>query len=436
MPKSALTGSRIREHRLMRGLKQAELARLSGISASYLNLIEHNRRRIGGKTLLALSDVLQIDPSQLSQGAEHAVVSELQNAAAAPAEDGAAAPVELDQIDDLVARFPGWAAKITEQHRRLQALEQTMGGLNDRLTHDPILSDKMHEVLSTVSAIRSTASILVGNPDLDADWQSRFYSNIDTESRRLAESSATMASHLDRLSRPDHGGAPPLEALFAALDARGHHIAELEGAADIDSALASLPDLGRAEAGLTARIHLQRYLEDARAMPLAAFTTAATDASFDPARLSQMFNVPMEAVFRRLSTLPRSPSIPDIGIVGCDAAGAVILRKSPSGLSLPRFGAGCPLWPLFAAFSMPGMPLRHTVESDSESRFTAYAVAHTARLPEFGVAPLYEATMLLVGLSEADRDTADAPLKIGASCRVCSRAGCDARREPSVLGAL
>jgi len=177
MPKSALTGSRIREHRLMRGLKQAELARLSGISASYLNLIEHNRRRIGGKTLLTLSQVLGIDPSQLSQGAEQGVVSALQNAAAADVDaDGAQTPVELDQIDDLVARFPGWAAKITAQHQRLQALEQQMDGLNDRLTHDPVLSEKMHEVLSTVAAIRSTASILVGNPDLDADWQSRFYS--------------------------------------------------------------------------------------------------------------------------------------------------------------------------------------------------------------------------------------------------------------------
>ncbi|WP_304951541.1 helix-turn-helix domain-containing protein, partial [Sulfitobacter sp.] len=50
--REGLTGSRIRERRVMAGLKQAELAQQSGISASYLNLIEHNRRRIGGKLLL------------------------------------------------------------------------------------------------------------------------------------------------------------------------------------------------------------------------------------------------------------------------------------------------------------------------------------------------------------------------------------------------
>ena len=49
MAREALAGTRIRERRIMTGLKQADLARNLGISASYLNLIEHNRRRIGGK---------------------------------------------------------------------------------------------------------------------------------------------------------------------------------------------------------------------------------------------------------------------------------------------------------------------------------------------------------------------------------------------------
>jgi DNA-binding XRE family transcriptional regulator len=53
MAKASMIGSRIRERREMAGLKQADLARRAGISASYLNLIEHNRRRIGGKTSIA-----------------------------------------------------------------------------------------------------------------------------------------------------------------------------------------------------------------------------------------------------------------------------------------------------------------------------------------------------------------------------------------------
>ena len=51
MPERQLTGGRIRERRIALGLRQAELAPRAGISASYLNLIEHNRRRIGGKRM-------------------------------------------------------------------------------------------------------------------------------------------------------------------------------------------------------------------------------------------------------------------------------------------------------------------------------------------------------------------------------------------------
>lgn len=58
MARDALTGTRIRERRAMGGLKQSDLARQIGISASYLNLIEHNRRRIGGKLLLDIAAAL------------------------------------------------------------------------------------------------------------------------------------------------------------------------------------------------------------------------------------------------------------------------------------------------------------------------------------------------------------------------------------------
>lgn len=62
MPRSALTGTRIRERRSLEGLKQADLARDVGISPSYLNLIEHNRRRIGGKLLVDLARALGLNP--------------------------------------------------------------------------------------------------------------------------------------------------------------------------------------------------------------------------------------------------------------------------------------------------------------------------------------------------------------------------------------
>ena len=65
MSREGLTGSRIRERRVMAGQKQADLAKAIGISASYLNLIEHNRRRIGGKLLLDIAAALDVAPSSV-----------------------------------------------------------------------------------------------------------------------------------------------------------------------------------------------------------------------------------------------------------------------------------------------------------------------------------------------------------------------------------
>ena len=104
MPRDSLTGSRIRERRLISGLRQADLAKQIGISASYLNLIEHNRRRIGGKLLLNIARVLGVEPSMLTEGAEAALIATLREAAA----DAGAVQAETDRADEFAGRFPGW----------------------------------------------------------------------------------------------------------------------------------------------------------------------------------------------------------------------------------------------------------------------------------------------------------------------------------------
>ena len=126
--REGLTGSRIRERRVMAGLKQAELAQQSGISASYLNLIEHNRRRIGGKLLLNIAHALGVEPQALTEGAEAALIATLREAA----EDAALTGPESDRADEFAGRFPGWAKVLASSQRRIAALEQTVEALSDR----------------------------------------------------------------------------------------------------------------------------------------------------------------------------------------------------------------------------------------------------------------------------------------------------------------
>ncbi|MEP1012252.1 MAG: helix-turn-helix transcriptional regulator, partial [Paracoccaceae bacterium] len=175
MASQGLTGSRIRERRLMRGIRQAELAREIGISASYLNLIEHNRRRIGGKLLLDIAEMLGVAPQMLTQGAEAALVASLREAG----EAAGLSRTEADRVEDFAGRFPGWAETLSTGHRRIASLERTIETLSDRMAHDPQLAASLYELLSTAAAIRSTAAILAETKDLDRSQQDRFHENMD-----------------------------------------------------------------------------------------------------------------------------------------------------------------------------------------------------------------------------------------------------------------
>ncbi|KAB2883006.1 MAG: helix-turn-helix transcriptional regulator, partial [Albidovulum sp.] len=125
MARSALTGTRVRERRQRIGLKQADLARAVGVSPAYLNLIEHNRRRVGADLLASLAEALGVGEAALAEGADSALFEGLREAAAgaAGAEAGAAesAP-ETDRIEEFVGRFPGWAALLAERQARIGAL--------------------------------------------------------------------------------------------------------------------------------------------------------------------------------------------------------------------------------------------------------------------------------------------------------------------------
>ena len=213
MPRDTLTGSRIRERRIMAGMKQAELAREANISASYLNLIEHNRRRIGGKLLVDLARILDVEPTVLTEGAEATLIAALREAAAARSALGP----ELDRIDEFAGRFPGWAGVLADAYRRTVTLERTVETLSDRLTHDPHLAAALHEMLSTVTAIRSTAAILAEPGDIPADWQRRFHRNVHEDSARLAESSQALVRFLDTAAETGDAAAAPQEQVDAVL---------------------------------------------------------------------------------------------------------------------------------------------------------------------------------------------------------------------------
>lgn len=436
MSQPRLTGSRIREQRMAAALRQADLARSVGISPAYLNLIEHNKRRIGGKLVVDLARELGVEPASLTEGAADALVAELTDAAsrrpAATARRGAAAPAaELERAEEFAGRFPGWAGLVASQARRVDELERLAEALSDRLAHDPHLAASLHEVLSAVTAIRSAASILA-EPDIDADWRARFLRNVGEESRRLSESAEGLVAWLDAGDTLAERPLSPVDELGAFVAEAGYHFASLEapaaGEAEVTALVAASPVLTDAGAADLARTMLYRYRADARAMPAAAFATSRAAAAGDPSRLAAGFGVGLDAVLRRIASLE-----PESGLVACDGSGTLTLRKPVDGFALPRFGAGCPLWPLYQALARPAQPVAAVVEMPGRipRRFLCRAVSLPRPGAGFDAPPVHEATMLIEPVAG---DAAGPVLAVGSTCRVCARVACPARREPSILG--
>lgn len=428
MPASALTGTRVRERRQLLGLRQADLARSVGISASYLNLIEHNRRRIGADVLNRLADALGLDPAALAEGAEGARIEALR-AAAATAPDGLRP--EIDRIEDFLGRFPGWGDLVAAQQVRVAQLEQMVAALNDRISHDPHLSSALHEVLSAVSSVRSTAAILAETEDISPEWRARFHANLHADSERLAVGAEALVAYLDA-SGDDPGvpgAAAPQEEMEVWLNARGWHLPELEEGGGGPTALQDeIAALASGAARVLAQAWVSRAAAEARALPLARFRTEMVRLGRDPALMAAEFGVDVAAVMRRIATLPGATE----GLVICDASGALLLRKPVDGFAQPRYGAACPLWPLYAALSRPGSPVEALAEMPGPvpRRYRLRAWARQHHPQGFGGVEVREALMLIA----PDAAPAGTPaLQLGGSCRICPRDACPARREPSIL---
>ncbi|ABV93147.1 transcriptional regulator [Dinoroseobacter shibae DFL 12 = DSM 16493] len=429
MPQSALTGSRIRERRQSLRIKQADLARQVGISASYLNLIEHNRRRIGGKVLVKLAQALRVDITILTQGAEETLLEGLREAVVSARRSTA----EIDRIEEFVARFPGWAQLIAAQRRRMVTQERTIEALNDRLTHDPFLAEAMHDLLSNVTAIRATASILAQTPEIEEAWRDRFHRNMLEESDRLAEGSQALVSYFDRQVGAETAFSTPQEALESVLLEHDYHLPMLEtGGMEAAAALLDkAPQLAMPQARALALAYFRTYVRDAEALPMRPLQAAFAEVR-DPAQLARRFDVALPVVMHRLACLPKAKDAPDVGLVVADTSGSLLFRKGIDGFPIPRFGAACSLWSVYQALTQPVQPIRVAVETPPGRRFVTYAVSELTSAVDFDAPQVFRSWMLVL-------DAGNAPMPeerarpIGTTCRICPRDACAARREPSIL---
>ena len=431
MAAQARIGARIRAKRGDLGMRQADLARDCGISPSYLNLIEHERRRIGGALLVRIAGALEIEPELLSEGAETALTTALRTAADAQPDTTA----EVERLDEFAARFPGWAQMVATQHGEIARLQRLVSELSDRLTYDPFLSASMHEVLSSVTAVRSASAILADGGDITPEWQARFHRNIYEDSQRLAASTEALVGYLDAGGNAAGAATLPQDEVETWLAAQDWSVPSIENDPACKSkAIEGLEEMSGSALSL-AETFLDQYRRDVIALPLEAFKEAVGEDGADPVGLARRFDADLPSVFRRLASLDGdafSDGQPR-GLVACDASGTLTFRKPVPGFDVPHHGAACALWPLFSAIARPMAPIRQDVRTAArnEQGFETFAFAQLVYPKGYDGPSVVTSWMLISPQTQASATA----LPVGMSCRICAVEGCPARREPSIVAA-
>lgn len=231
MARKALLGNKLRRLRREQKLSQVELARQIGISASYLNLIEHNQRPLTLPLLLKLADRFDIDLQTFSQDGEARLFSELSELFGDPLFDGAAP--NREEINEVIDLAPTLGPAVVALYRAYRAAREDLQALSERLSDEFFLSTSTHELRTLLTTIRTSSEILRDHQDMAPEDRRRFVAMMAQESERLSAVVDQMLSFAaDQDPAQGERAAPPEDEVDDLLQAQGNHFPTLEEAAD------------------------------------------------------------------------------------------------------------------------------------------------------------------------------------------------------------
>ncbi|MGQ0552216.1 MAG: helix-turn-helix domain-containing protein [Planctomycetota bacterium] len=455
MARKLLLGPKLRRLRQARQLSQVQLADKLSISASYLNLIEHNQRAITVPLLLKLAAEFQLELADLSRD-EHAVLlSELTEIFGDVVFEGQRPRAE-DLIDWVQASPQACGAVVGLYRAFASAREQLQGQtaqglagrapvvfmsstpppeeevsdfLQDHQNHFPALEEAAEHVGQQASLASGetdrhlveylkrehAVQVRVVSSDEDQDLVRRY----DPQSRVLLLSEVL----------------PPRSRSFQL----AHQLALL-GCRELINGYVAHGKLGTADARSLARIALANYFAGAVLMPYESFRQAARSVRYDIEMLGHRFRTSFEQVCHRLTTLQRPGALGvPFHFIRVDIAGNISKRFSASGIRFARYSGSCPRWNVHTAFLSPGFI--RTQLSRMPDGTTYFCVARTVRregggfrVPQsrlaIGLGCEVRFARELVYADGVDLGQLEAAVPIGSTCRLCDRTDCRQRAFP------
>lgn len=441
---NAQIGGRIKRMRRQRKVSQSALADALGISPSYLNLIEHNRRRVTVPLLFKTASYFGVEPGELAESEEPRLAGDLMELFG----DDLFADSDLtnQDISDLATSNPAVGRAVLRLYDRFRALGA--GGLpataqieaGDSVTTDAV-SDFLQANANHFSILEAAAERIRADIDHASDSFEHglrtYLHNVFGLQWRLASLPAGMTRKVDA-ARGEILTADLLPAETAAFTV-AQHLGRL-GAGDAIQQLiteASLPE----EAEPIARNALTAYFAAALMMPYEPFLMACKETRYDIERIGRRFRASFEQVCHRMTTLqrPGRTGVP-LHLVRTDIAGNISKRFSLSGIYIPRHSGACPRWNVYGAFLHPERINVQISQMPDGQRFFCIAKAVTKggyqhnepkRHLSIGLGCHIAHASELVYSDGVDISNMERAVAIGVGCRICPRTGCAQRAYPA-----
>jgi predicted transcriptional regulator/transcriptional regulator with XRE-family HTH domain len=455
MPEAAKFGSKIRMLRRRHGLRQVDLAERLSISASYLNLIEHDQRPLTATLLLKVAELFPGDLKSFGAEDHGRLVSDLHEVfgdALFEAHDVTTTDLREAAGNETVSR-----AVVKLYHAYRDALE-AMQGISSRLSDG---GDVMAGIDPARLPSEEVSDVLQQNqnyfPELE-EAAERLAAEVELE---RADPYPGLVQHLRAYgievvvaAHPKGKGAmrrydPTLKRLYLSeilsRYARNFQIAHQIGLLTLSREFERILKRSRLttkDSEALCRVALANYFAAALLMPYGPFLESARALRYDIELLERRFGVSFEQVCHRLTTLrrPGQEGVP-FHFIRVDIAGNISKHFSASGIRFARFSGLCPRWNVHSAFMTPGM-MRTQISKMPDG--TAYlCVARTVRqsLGGFGAAHPLHAISLGCEIQHArhlvygdglDVHNPNAAVPIGITCRLCERTDCEQRAFPPI----
>jgi len=442
-------GPHLRRLRLERGETQGAMARVLGISPSYVNLLENNERSVSVRVLLRVFEAYGVDWREIAEEDSTTQLADLRAIIQGPL--FAQTRPDLPQLRAALVHAPGLVQAFKTLYRSYEVISDQLLSLTESgvpqlhappeaAVHDVFRTNRNHFRELEEAAMSFWPEGQIERDEIYVTLKHRLRDRLGVKVRLCPVEDLPGA-----LRQYDEKRREIL--LSEALDQPNRtfqlvHVAGLlEQRALLDTLIRRSGILDpRGVARL--RVELGNYFAAAVLMPYAAFLAEARATKYDLDHIATRFGVSFEQACHRATTLQREG---DQGVpfffLRIDKGGNVSKRFNATDFHLAEYGGACPRLDVHTSFRTPGRIIPQFVEMPDRSQF--FVFSRTVDRPTWarhaqdnrlavamGCAIQYAPE---IGYAEGFSMAHARMTKIGINCRICPRANCDQRAYQAAI---